>query len=104
MNRDRGRKPEELHRWVDDFQYGVQEVVKSPDRPKPPKEQNPMQMISRFCDMFTLPYARRELWDLLDSVIFYERESNDRGPDPLTTHQCLLALREAAFELDQISL
>ena len=105
MNRiNKCRKPEDLHRWIDDFQYGLQEVKKNPDRPEPPKEQNPMQMISRFCDMLTLSYARRELWDLLDSVIFYERESNDLGPNPLTTYQCLLALAEAAFALEQISL
>lgn len=101
---NKSRKPEDLHRWMDDFQYGLQEVKKGPDRPEPPKEeQNPMQMICRFCDMFSLSYARRELWDLLDSVIFYERENNDWGPDPLTTHQYLLALVEAAFALEQIS-
>ena len=101
---NKSRKPEDLHRWMDDFQYGMQEVTKSPDRPELAKEQNPMQMISRFCDMFTLSYARRKLWDLLESVIFYERESNEWGPDPLTTYQCLLALTEAAFALEQISL
>jgi hypothetical protein len=102
---NKSRKPEDLHRWMDDFQYGLQEVTKSPDRLEPPKgEQNPIQMVGRFCDMFTLSYARRELWDLLDSLKFYEKESNDWGPDPLTTYQCLLALAEAAFALEQISL
>lgn len=101
---NKSRDPVELRRWMDDFRYGLQEVMKSPDRPELSKEeQNPMQIIGRFCDMFTLSYARRELWDLLESVIFYERESNDWGPDPLTTYQCLLALAEAAFVLYQLS-
>ena len=102
---NKSRKPEDLRRWMDDLPEDLRDAMENDDRPVLPKEkQNPMQMVGRFCNMFTLSYARRELWDLLESVIFYERESNEWGPDPLTTYQCLLALTEAAFALDQISL
>jgi hypothetical protein len=68
------------------------------------EEKNPGWMINKFCNMFTLSYARQELWDLLDSVIFYEKNDREWGPDPLTTYRCLSALVEAAFMVYQIFL
>lgn len=104
---NKSRKPEDLRRWIDDIPCGLQEAMQTNNQSvlqKEEQEANPMRTISKFCNMFMLSYTRRELWDLLESVIFYKRESNEWGPDPLTTYQCLLALTEAAFVLYQFPL
>ncbi len=49
--------------------------------------------------MFTRSYARRELWDLLDSMIFYRKETCDRAPGPHMIYRCLSVLVEAAYAL-----
>lgn len=64
---------------------------------------NPMTVIRDFCSMFTRTYARRELWDLLDSVTYYGRDTDAWSPDPHITYQCLLSLVEAAYVVDQPS-
>jgi len=62
---------------------------------------NPMQVVKRFCSVFTREYANREMWDWLDAVITYDGEYPNavyKG-HILTFYECLICLIESAFVL-----
>lgn len=99
-------KPEDVRRWKEGLLDDLRKEIESYNQPMLLTEEqkaDPSLVIRNFCNAFSLSYVRRELWDLLDSVIFYGRETSAWSPDPHITYRCLLALAEAAFALHQLS-
>lgn len=93
-------KPEKKKKWLKMLPADLREEMKGYNQPvllTEEQKNHPQIVIKNFCSAFTLSYVRRELWDLLDSVVFYERESNTQSHDPHAVYKCLLALVEAAF-------
>ncbi|TAN21606.1 MAG: hypothetical protein EPN37_00460 [Chitinophagaceae bacterium] len=100
------RTPEKTRRWKENLPDNLKEEMKSYNRPvllTVDQKSDPRTVIKDFWHTFSFSYARRELWDLMDSVIFYERESGRSSSDPLSTYKCLLALVEASLVLFQRS-
>lgn len=98
------REPDDMRKWKEGLPDDLREEIESYNQPILLTEEqraNPLSVIIDFCNMFTLSYARRELWDLLDSVTFYGRETSAWAPDLHITYKCLLALVEAAYVLYQ---
>lgn len=98
------RQPEEMRRWKEHLPDDLKEEMKSYNQPvllTVDQKSDPRTVIKDFWHTFSFPYARRELWDLMDSVVFYEREGGMSSSDPLSTYKCLLALVEAAYVLYQ---
>lgn len=103
---NKNQQSEEISRWKEDLPDDLREEMKSYNQPvllTADQKSDPRIVIKDFWHTFSFSYARRELWDLMDSVIFYEREGGKSSSDPLSTYKCLLALVEAAFVLFQRS-
>lgn len=96
------RQTEDMLRWKEGLPDNLREEIESYNRPvllTDEQKADPSLVIRNFCNAFSLSYARRELWDLLDSVTFYGRETSAWSPDLHITYRCLLALVEAAFAI-----
>lgn len=66
---------------------------------KPRKETS--AVIGSFCKTFTQSYAGDELWDMFDSVVFYERQNLKSAKDPMSAYRCFAALIDAAYALNR---
>lgn len=93
-------KPVKAKKWLEKLPVKLREELKKYNQPVMLTEEqkaDPQIIIKDFCDTFSLSYVRRELWDLMDSVVFYERNGNTQRSEPQAVYKCLLALVEAAY-------
>lgn len=102
---NQSREPDDRRKWRENLPDDLGEKIESYNQPvllTGEQKADPLSVIRELCRMFTLSYARRELWDLMDSVVFYERGIREWAPDPHVTYRCLLALVESAYVIYQL--